>query len=274
MTLTAVWVNREEPEAPRLWMTADSRISDETGPLVDQGNKLFVVPVVCREPDPQGFYTTPFFTQTVGLMCFGGSLIYNNVYASVVPLVTSLIGGPQTAPPSLEELADVVGTLLTEYVRELGIRRGPAAARVGMVVGGFCARHSAFEAHELRPGVDRNDLVMFARQGLGLTEGEVHFFGDALPDARASLERRRGKAAHPIVSERAPQRVVEELVASSQHATIGGDVQLGFTVGMNFQRVATTRSGPGARTTSYMNNIDIDAIGHVGPCAIGMTAMA
>jgi hypothetical protein len=91
MTLTAVWLNREEPEAPRLWITTDSRISDDRGPLVDQGNKLFVVPVVCREPDAQGFFTVPFFTQTVGLMCFGGSLIYNNVYASVIPLVTALI---------------------------------------------------------------------------------------------------------------------------------------------------------------------------------------
>jgi hypothetical protein len=65
------------------------------------------------------------------------------------------------------------------------------------------------------------------------------------------------------------------LALDDQFATVGGDVQIGYTVGPKFHRVATvTPITPGqAQAQRRLNNVDIDALGSVGPCAIGLDGM-
>jgi hypothetical protein len=57
MTLLAVWCAEE-----RLWMASDSRLSDGGGPLIDEGVKIFELPVVCRAFSEQaGFFPDVYF---------------------------------------------------------------------------------------------------------------------------------------------------------------------------------------------------------------------
>ncbi len=241
MSLCAVWLAAEEP-VPRLWMATDSRLSDAGGKLLDEGSKLFELPILCREPDEAGTFTVPFYANSIGVACVGGSLVYSNVYAFVTPLLANLVGGPGTAPPSLEEVAELIGDVTTGYVRSLGHRRHDAA-NVNLILGGFCARHARFEAHALMLDRDEEELVRFVPEALDLAAGRAHFFGDHVDEAQEVLSSRREAADHPITLERAPIDVLRGFIASGDHATIGGELQLGYTLGARFSRVATRRPG-------------------------------
>ena len=92
MSLAAVWGNYEQPERPCLWMAADSRLSDASGPLIDQGMKLFEVPITCRGPGPSGFFDQPFVSRSVGMVAVGWSLVFHHVYATMVAMLSSLVG--------------------------------------------------------------------------------------------------------------------------------------------------------------------------------------
>ena len=71
MTLAAVWCSYEDPEAPCLWMASDSRISDGLGTLIDEGIKLYEVPVVCRQPGTAGFFDRLSFATAIGMVGAG-----------------------------------------------------------------------------------------------------------------------------------------------------------------------------------------------------------
>ncbi len=72
--------------------------------MLDEGGKLFSLPVTCRKPNEAGFFSAPYFNQQVGLACVGGSLIYQQVYACAIPILSNL-GGFEGNVPSLEDSA-------------------------------------------------------------------------------------------------------------------------------------------------------------------------
>lgn len=120
MTLAAVWCSYETPEVPVLWMASDSRSSAEEGRLIDEGVKIFEIPVVCRSPGPTGFFDQTYLEGTVGLACAGGTLVFQNVYGTLVPMLGSLIS-PYQAVPSvvlrLRVLSDFGSTQLSAITR-------------------------------------------------------------------------------------------------------------------------------------------------------------
>src|SRR5687767_9807743 len=96
MTLVAVWRN-EEP-TPSLWMATDSRISDSSVRLIDEGIKLYEVPVVCTKAGSSGFFDTPFFATSIGLAGAGLSLVFQHVYGTLVPVLRSLTCRGESVP--------------------------------------------------------------------------------------------------------------------------------------------------------------------------------
>jgi len=156
MTLGAVWCSYETPEAPALWMASDSRISADEGRLIDEGVKVFEIPVVCRGAGPAGFFDQIYLEGTIGLTCAGGTLVFQNVYGTLVPMLGNLIS-PQRAVPSVEDIADLIGRLMTLYVKSLGARR-PSAHHVSIVVGGVSAGGLPV-AFDLSPRIGPHGLV-------------------------------------------------------------------------------------------------------------------
>ena len=105
-------------------------------------------------------------------------------------------------------------------------------------------------------------------------EGGAHFVGDHVSEAKTRLAQLRQQATHPIQRERAPINVIREFISDPAKPSIGGSVELGFTRGPRFQRVATAEpvlSGqPNAQLLS--NGFRIDDL-QVGPCAVGIMGM-
>jgi len=94
MTVVAVWQNNEEPDRPTLWMASDSRISDGLGPSSTRASSS----TNYRSSVESGTFDTPYFATTVGLACARGTLNYQHVYATLVPIFSNLIGTGEAVP--------------------------------------------------------------------------------------------------------------------------------------------------------------------------------
>lgn len=274
MTLLAVWRNHEEPGSPRLWIATDSRISDETGKLIDEGIKLYELPVVCRRPGPSGFFDTPFYVTSIGMAGAGGSLVFQHVYGTLVPILGNLIGGGARVP-AVGELALCASEIATRYVRSLGQRRPRDAARVTIVIGGDSVDKGSPQAYKLSPRVPRGGLLEFAPELLELEPPAVHFMGDRVRDAQALLSDMRKREAPGASYHRVPLNVIRAFIDDPDIPSVGGEVQIGYTTGQGFRRVASVvpdRHRP-PKALRLLNSIDLDALPSVGPCSVGIEAM-
>lgn len=271
MTLAAIWCSYETPEAPVLWMASDSRISAEEGRLIDEGVKTFEIPVVCRSPGPTGFFDQTYLEGSIGLACAGGTLVFQNVYGTLVPMLGNLIS-PQQAVPSVADVADLIGRLMTLYVRTLGERR-PDAHRVSVVVGGLSDDGPL--AFELSPEVGPGNLFEFKPRPVALGPGQVHFIGHNVREARELADELITRDEPGASRERAALNVIRAFIDDPAKPTIGGDVQIGHTVRGTFRRVASVAPGPDHSQMSLrrLNGIDLDELGLVGQCVIGTEAM-
>ncbi len=265
MSLLAVWVPDEDQ--PRLWMASDSRLSDDERVLLDEGVKIFEVPVVCRRASAGGFFDDVYYASKLGLGCVGGSLIYQQVHATLLPLLSNLIGIAK--PPSIADVAQFTAVVGTQYVRSLGVRRPLAAKQVQLVLGGFCPTERTLVAFELRPDIV-GDRIGFAVRRVDLTT--AFYAGDQLSRA-GNLHEQIAVVNEPgAPAARAPLNVIRHLIEACDVPTIGGDVQVGFTVGEVFQRVQTCRPVPGQepKAAAWLNAICIDELPPPGPCRIGL----
>jgi len=283
VSLVAVWLNEESQ--PSIWVAADSRITGDLGVLLDEGGKLFTLPVICRKPGDEGFFSVPYFTQQVGVACVGGALIYQQVYTCAIPILSNLIGLDGNYP-GLEHIAAAmcsrhiaaaVARITTRYVSSLGEKGYSKAHHVKLVLVGYCAVHERLEAHLLSSVFEEQMFARFEAQPLPLDPNDPQFFGDKVEAAREALalERHRVKDEIPILWHRAPTRIVRQFIEDDQYPTIGGDVQFGYILGSDFIRATTVAPKVHGQRPAAMrlNNIDLDEIGEVGPCMIGLTGM-
>ena len=264
MTLLAVWCAEE-----RLWMASDSRLSGGGGSLIDEAVKIFELPVVCRAPSEQsGFFEDIYFATRLGLGCAGHSLIYQQVQATLLPLLGNLIGR-RGAIPAMVDIASFVGEVGTQYVRSLGRRRPEDADRVKMLLVGWCPIERRLAAYEVRPEIVGS---MMSFKVLSLDLSDVHFVGDACAQAQVLYKGISAADQSGAPRSRAPLNVIRQLIDDATTPTIGGDVQVGFTVGRTFQRVRTGRPIPGRepKAAFWLNAICTDDLPQIGPCGLGL----
>jgi hypothetical protein len=273
VTLTAVWCNYERPDSPNLWMASDSRISDGEVRLIDEGIKIFEVPIVCRGAGESGFYDEPYFDTSIGLACAGGTLVFQQVYGTLVPILRDLIS-PIRRVPTCCDIAVLIGKVLTIYVRSLGSAGRRGADAVSIIVGGeFKVGYP--EAYELSPRKGDEAMIEFVPRRLDLADGKVRFIGNRVEEAQDlygdfALKDEPGASRH-----RAPLNVIRTFINDRQVKSIGGDVQIGFSAGGTFRRTASAVVGPAGppQTVLRLNSIDLADLGRVGDCMIGLNAM-
>lgn len=273
MTLTATWINGETPTGS-LWMASDSRISDGEGVLLDEGAKLFELPVVCRGPGPSGFFDQTYLDTRFGLVCSGSTVIFHQVYATLIPSLGNLAGYGHV--PALQDVAALVARMTTLFTRSLGVTR-PRGAYAALVVAGVDPITSTLQAFEISPELDDERRISFQPAPADLEEDRVLFTGDsrAIASAEHELDVMRANPVPGRPYHRAALNVIRKLAQEDGWPTVGGDVQIGFTRGARFQRVATVTPRVHGHPIAQqrLNNIDLDELGSVGPCAVSLDGM-
>jgi hypothetical protein len=142
---------------------------------------------------------------------------------------------------------------------------------------GYCGAHGLLEAYQVQLDTDGEPPRTFHSTCLELAADKVHFFGAHVDDAQDHLDALRVEGEVQMGRTVAPIHVIRAFIDNPEYPSIGGDVQIGFTVGTRFVRGATYRPAipgdPTAGTVMRINNIDIQKLGPVGPCAIGITGL-
>lgn len=265
MTLTGTWLQRSNGE-DFLWMAADTRISSGHSKLMDEGVKVFEVPVMVHTPGDTGFFDRVAWVSSIGLACAGATLNFQQVYATLVPLFADLIT-PRSAVPSLRELTGAVSRLFTGYTLSLGAAVAQSAD-ANIVVAGRCPRSGQLEAYELTDLRDEEGRHCYVPSPLDLRSGP-HFTGDpkAIEQARSLVATFEGPG-DPVL------KAIKAVIDDPDIPGVGGTVQLACSHDYRMRRMATAVPGDeeDRRGRILMNNIDVALVAPIGPCWPGSHA--
>jgi hypothetical protein len=224
MTLAAIWRSGDDARRFDLWAASDSRISDSYGKLIDEGIKIFELPVRCAKPNAEGSFSDVFYSSSFGLVCAGSTLIFQHVYATLVPLLNNLGALNETAV-SIRDAADLAAWVCETLVSSLGQRKGPDALRVEMALIGWCPLEQQVDGYSLLPRTAGGTFEGVEPVHLDLSNGNVTFLGDQLTKSRHLMAevQHAGQPDSPVGV--APLTVIREMIEDDSVPTIGGDVQ-------------------------------------------------
>jgi hypothetical protein len=110
MTAIVIWLNNENPANPSLWIASDSRVSKHDSTLIDDAVKIFALPIVCRSPGKEGFFSQISYFHTYGYCFAGSTLLGQNTFLALIPLLSNLV----TVERYIPQMSDVADFIL-EY---------------------------------------------------------------------------------------------------------------------------------------------------------------
>lgn len=232
MTAIAIWCDREETaDNPRLWIAADSRVTT-SGPstlLIDDAAKIFSLPVICFAPNTTGFYSERYSAQTFGFCFTGSTLMGQNSYLALLPLLTSLISSERYVP-SLVDISNYVLAYLSRTFDDYAPRGGYTAA-FEVALFGHCKvtnNLSLFHYIPRRVG-DEEPYRMTCVSYESMQDKQFVYLGDEKPLMTSRIATAFSGVSVPgRPLSRIPRYVIQDCINNGDFATIGGDLQLGI----------------------------------------------
>lgn len=226
MTAIAIWRNDEVEGKPSLWAAADSRVSGVDGNLIiADAVKILSLPIICRRPGPNGFFSEAYFVHTLGYCFAGSTLMGQNAYLGLAPLLSNLISATSYIP-SIDDIARQIFAYLKvtfEDYKSIGAQQ----SLFEVAVFGYCHRTHRLEIFHFRPRLvqDVYEITLEAHQNL--RAHDFVYLGNDGATLRKEITNAFNDEAEPgrPVS-RAPRFVIQDRIANHESPTIGGDLQL------------------------------------------------
>lgn len=281
MTIVACWVSREMT-TPSLWAVSDSRISkpspqsSQRVTLIDEGQKIFSLPLICRKPGNGGFFSETYHVHSVGLAFAGDTLIGLNVASVLVPLLTNLCGYEESHVPSVEDIALLVSRVAMKYVKSLGSRIGVANYEAAVL--GYCYKQHRLRMFRIAFRTGNGELATGCDEMQLDDPSYVLLLGSQTKNVDESIRRERiGGDVSSIQYSRAPKRVVESLVQAETYQEIGGSIQLGIATQHGFNPYAVLNPIEKGKPQATLRFVGVDFsedIGRIGDCQVSMMGMA
>lgn len=278
MTAIAIWFNNESQEHPTLWVAADSRISaSQTGRvLLEDGAKIFPLQIVCREPGADGFFSKVSYFHSIGFCFAGNTLMGQNAYLSLAPLLSNLIS-PTGYAPSMADIALYVHTYLQRTFDDYKSRVGEHAIFEAALFG-YCHSIKGLAIIHFRPQMSDGMCVLGASTKNGMRTGEFQYLGDKkdLMTKRLS-EALSGMSSPGRPISRMPRYVIQDCIDDESLPSIGGDLQLGIASSFGFQPLALCKPrivGQPEAFLSYLGRELTTELLHVGEARVGFPALA
>lgn len=269
MTIAVIWREREG-----LWVAADTRFSGQgsasSQTLTDHGPKILSLPVVVRQPWPQGFFDHVKLSTTVGFAYAGAIVPALSSYAFCATVFSNLISDRQSPLPRFIELVQFVRDTSERYMRDWA-ELHPNNAMFKAIVFGWCPDQSQMQAFALVPKVDSALIVEIQQVDLSTPY--------AIGSGAQELLQRLKSTPPPTEPNSVfgePLRQLESLVSSKVRDDVGGSVQLAYATqtGVSlFSRVTPVTPGKPIPINRFLG-VDTNELGMIGACRIGMTGLA
>ena len=276
MTAIAIWRNDEVPDHPSLWVAADSRVTAHQHAVrVEVAAKVLSLPVVCRAPDPDVFFSETYLNHSLGYCFAGSTLMGQNAYLGLVPLLSNLVS-PQKYVPSLEDVALHLLAYLRRSFDDFKLRAGPAAMFEAALFGAS-ARTGSLGVFHFRPEMVDGVYELCASTHTALRDGDFVYLGDERAKVHDAIAAARAEPEMPgRPKSRVPRYVVEDFIGDPAYETIGGDIQLAIADGAGFRPFMLCKPrvpGEPHAYFSYLGRELTDDIRTVGQAVVGGAGM-
>ena len=236
MTAIAIWCNHEIAENPGLWIAADNRVSTSSGPLIDDATKFFALPVVCRSPGANGLFTERYYDHTYGYCFAGDTLLGQNAYLSLAPLLSNLFSSARCIP-SLEDMARYIHSYLSLTFDVCKLHRAERSL-LEVALFGHCPRTNSLSAYHFIPTCEQDVFTMKFQSHENMQEDEFLYLGDEKSRISSQILTALKADSHPMDAfnaaragrplSRTPRYVIQDRIDDEAFPTIGGDLQLGI----------------------------------------------
>jgi hypothetical protein len=245
MTAIAIWCNHEIPQHPALWVAADSRVTNGDQILVEDAAKVMSLPVICRKPDERGLFTDIYHMHAVGYCFAGNTLMGQNAYLGLAPLLSNLISVDGYIP-SMLDIARHALLFLSQTFDKYKERVGERAV-FETALFGFCHREKKLSVYHFRPEIIDGIARMTIVSHEGMAADDFVYLGDDATNMRESIAQAfLEDAGVGGMRSRTPRYVIQRRIDDDDSLTIGGDIQLGIADALGFRPFCTwTIRGPG-----------------------------
>jgi hypothetical protein len=243
MTLVAVW--RAEN---RLMAVADTRIITRIirsagNVLTEHGPKLLPIKIHGKQPGVSGFFDRTAFQFDIGFAYSGATLPALSTHALANVLLGNLAGTTGT-PPSMADIARLIGSVSAEYMREIGQLNGNSALFRAMVFG-FCHTTHQLRAFEITPRLNYSPLTCDITEH-SLDENNPIVIGSCPELLRQRIRADRDAAiargdVHPVLDMDRPTRALQALIDEQADPSVGGMIQQGWATSTGFEILAKMR---------------------------------
>ena len=278
MTIVALWY---EPFDDAVWSISDTRISkDSSGntTLTDGAAKILPLTIHCRRPPPGGgFFDQTSYLGTAGFAYAGSTLSAVMSYTVANACCQNLIRPNEGPPPSIGEIANLVGRIAQKYMREILDRNNGQEGNFSAFIFGWCPREMNFRAFDVEPSIAGGSFSVSATEVPVVNRDWVGLLGNDTQKVRDAIDQvRNEKTSHGIGPTRWPKRALEQIIASQSIPGVGGSLQIGLASRAGFQLFASVRSLEQDRSQAQRTflgfNIDSE-VGLVGNYMIGINGM-
>ena len=276
MTAIAIWCNHERRENPGLWIAADSRVSASCDSvLIDDAVKLFTLFVVCRSPGDDGFFSKLYYAHTYGYCFAGSTLMGQNAYLALVPLLSNLVSSTSYIP-SLADVAKYMLSYLGRTFNDYKERVGPQAM-VEVCLFGHCSRTGNLSIFHYIPRLEEGVYKLTCDQHENMKENEFIYLGDEKTHMSSTIA--AAFAAESIPGRplsRIPRHVIQDHIDDESFSSIGGDLQLGIADKVGFRVFALCKpreKGQPAALISYLGRELTPDITYVGEARVSGPAI-
>jgi hypothetical protein len=277
MTAIAVWFNNESAENPGLWVAADSRIGDPSAAaLLEDGAKIFSLPVVCRAPGSDGFFTAVSYAHSCGYCFAGSTLMGQNAYLALLPLLGNLVARAGYAP----FMADVARYIHAYLIRTFDDFKGIAGQRALFEVAlfGYCHRTQRLSAFHFAPQLVTGIWTLRCTERADIVDGHSLYLGDEkvrMHERFAAATASGGAPGRPL--SRMPRHVIQDCILDDTFPSIGGDLQLGIADFFGYRPFKLVRPrvvGKPEAYESYLGRELTPDLAFVGEAMVGGLALA
>lgn len=254
MTAIAIWHDNETPGNPFLWVAADSLVSNHDAPLIEDAAKVLSLPVICRSADVSGAFSVIHYAHTYGYCFAGSTLMGQNSYLALAPLLSNLKSLPRYSP-SLADVAQYVLRFLKLTFDDYKVRVN-GTAKFEVAIFGYCHQMGQLSAYHFEPSLVDGVWQMILTHHPLQHAGDFLYLGSAKPQMIDAI--RQGFTGPPVPGKplgRMPRYVIQNVIDNELYDVIGGDIQLGIANQFGFQPLMLAKPrviGTGEMYFSYL----------------------
>ena len=236
---------------------------------------MFSLPVVCRKPNKDGFFSNIYYAHTFGYCFAGSTLMGQNAFLGLTPLLSNLIS--QTSYiPSLSDIAQHMLSFLSHTFDDYKQRVGQNAVFEAAVFG-YCHREKELSAFHFVPKEVNDIIQMTLVVHKGMKDREFVYLGDDKKTMCFDITNAfAGNSIPGRPLSRIPRYIIQDRIDDDARVNIGGDIQLGIADKFGFRPFTLCKPRVRGQPAAYMSYLGRELtadIARVGEAMVGMPGM-